>query len=1114
MPRSPSAQMLAAYLREMQTLRAVATPEISYYPALQELLLNRIGEELRPKVKSIPHPSKTGEGLPDFGLCTTAQLKRLRGAKTAEKPDRGAIEVKPLSDNLDDLIRSEQTEKYARSCGIVLACNYREFALVELQNGKIEIIARCQIAASEKDFWQKTEHPQKTGDECGGAVCEFLRRALAHNAPITRAEDVAANLASFAREALAALENNKDETALLALRSLREDLESALSMQFSGESGGHFLHSTLAQTIFYGMFSAWMKTPQARFNWRREMSSVNTPVMRALFSEITNPDRLGRLGLEKSLDGAEQMLNRVPEKESIFGEMGAAAAVFHFYEPFLAEFDPQLRKDMGVWYTPPEIVRYMVERADRVLRTELNIAEGLAADNVHVLDPCGGTGAYIAEVLRRIHKTCKERGDGANAARLVKEAAQKRIIGFEILSASYVIAHWQIGALLAELGAPLEGEERSAVYLTNSLTDWTPSEQPHLNLPGLEEERDAANKIKQEKPILVILGNPPYNAYAGTSPQEEKGIVDPYKKGLQEWGVNAGHLNDLYVRFFRMAENRITKTGRGIVSFISNYSYTEEPAFVVMRQSLLKSFDKFWIENMHGDRNKSERAPDGNSSNTIFSMRGVSPGIRQGVVVALALKTSDSKSAAKVQYRNDIDAANAEERRAQLLASLDARNFDSQYEIAKPQKWNKLSFRPLETTDNFLDWTDMSSLCAFNSNGAKEGRGGAMIDSDKNALVERMRDYFNSGITWEDYLKTENGLTKDTHNFNAKKMREIMLIKGFKKENITHCTMRPLDDSYCYYPHTPKMWNAARPELYKQFKSGNSFIVSRSKNNNSPEGAPVFFTNLFGNRSAMSDPRYIPFHVYSEDDKTKEKIKTANLSGAARAYLAKLKFPNPDTDSATAEILWLHALAVCYSPQYQTENADGLKIGWPRIPLPQNAETLKQSAALGKKIRDLLDMQTPLNWQTPQGKKLATLAVLSDASDLSAADWWGYKDGKGKTYPGKGKIEPMPQPPEYAEFAQKLGAPQSVKLNKTASWEPVPERAWQYRIGGFQPAKKWLSYRAKKVLGRDLHPEKEIRIFPDIIRRLSALILLEEDLDENYKAAKEYAATKGARKGK
>ena len=241
---------------------------------------------------------------------------------------------------------------------------------------------------------------------------------------------------------------------------------------------------------------------------------------------------------------------------------------------------PQLRKDLGVWYTPDEVVRYMVARVDCVLREELGVTDGLADESVWVLDPCCGTGTYLVEVLRRIDFTLQAKGADALTRQDVKRAAMKRIVGFEILPAPFVIAHLQLGLLLAELGVPLShmhGEhERAAVYLTNALTGWKNHEAPTADGVGgrrvhpaqllfeFEEERDAAAKVKREAPILVVLGNPPYNGYAGVAADEEADLVEPYKRGLRsEWGITKNYLDDLYVRFFRLAERSITASPRG-----------------------------------------------------------------------------------------------------------------------------------------------------------------------------------------------------------------------------------------------------------------------------------------------------------------------------------------------------------------------------------------------------------------------------------------------------------------------------------------------------------------------------------------------------------------------
>ena len=327
----------------------------------------------------------------------------------------------------------------------------------------------------------------------------------------------------------------------------------------------------------------------AQFDWRTAVWHLRAPVLRALFQQLSDPGRLQPLGLVEVLDWTAAALNRV-DRAVFFARFTEGEAVPYFYEPFLEAFDPELRKELGVWYTPPEVVRYMVARVDQAVRDDLGIADGLAAENVYVLDPCCGTGAYLAEVLRRIAANLARRGLGALAGARVKQAAVGRVFGFEIMPAPFVVAHLQIGLTLQDLDAPLadDGTERAGVFLTNALTGWEPRTTKPLPFPELEEERDRADQVKQETPILVILGNPPHNGFAGMAVDEERDLSDAYRTTRRVRRPEGQGLNDLYVRFFRMAERRIAeKTGRGVVCFISNYSWLDKPSFTGMRERYL-----------------------------------------------------------------------------------------------------------------------------------------------------------------------------------------------------------------------------------------------------------------------------------------------------------------------------------------------------------------------------------------------------------------------------------------------------------------------------------------------------------------------------------------------
>ncbi len=302
---------------------------------------------------------------------------------------------------------------------------------------------------------------------------------MLYQAALATPRDLAWFLASYAREAKFRIETGE----LPALTGIRAALEEALGLKFEGKRGDHFFRSTLIQTLFYGIFSAWVlwskkhlpTDKKARFEWRMSAQHLACPILRKLFYEVAEPGQLETMNLPEVLDWAGAALNRV-DRAAFFANFEEGHAVQYFYEPFLEAFDPELRKDLGVWYTPIEVVKYMVARVDAELRNTLGVADGLADPNVYILDPCCGTGAYLVEVLRKIAETLGEKGADDLAGQDLKKAALERVFGFEILPAPFVVAHLQLGLLLQSLGASLSEakHERARVFLTNALTGWEP----------------------------------------------------------------------------------------------------------------------------------------------------------------------------------------------------------------------------------------------------------------------------------------------------------------------------------------------------------------------------------------------------------------------------------------------------------------------------------------------------------------------------------------------------------------------------------------------------------------------------------------------------------------
>ncbi len=1097
---------LETYLTNLAEIRSsgATVKETSAYGPLANLL-NAIGDTLKPKVRCLIQLKNSGAGMPDGGFFTPDQLKNkdedapLLGHP---QPARGVIEVKSTKEEIDDIVKSKQVKDYLSYYGQVLVTNYRDFVLLQRSpSGGVLELESFRLAENEATFWATTAHPHKAAAVLGERLSEYLKRILLYAAPLNNPRDVAFFLASYARDARARVEIAGDLPALTAVRTA---LEEALGMRFEAEKGEHFFRSTLVQTLFYGVFSAWVLWHKEkplrtdRFEWKMAAWTLHVPMIKALFDQIATPSQLGPLGLVEMLDWTEAALNRV-DRTAFYKNFVEDHAVQYFYEPFLEAFDPELRKELGVWYTPPEIVEYMVARVDTALREELEIPDGLADPRVFVLDPCCGTGAYLVEVLKRIETTLKNnKGEDALANEEIKQAAMKRVFGFEILPAPFVVAHLQMGLLLQNLSVPLNDakNERAGIFLTNALTGWDfIGQNPQLqNWPELEAERAGAGKIKQEKPILVIIGNPPYNAYAGISPEEEQGLVEPYKSGLiSKWGIKKFNMDELYVRFFRLAERRIAeKTGKGIVCYVSNFSYLGDPSFVVMRERFLKEFDALWFDCLNGDsRETGKLTPDGKPDPSVFSTEYNREGIRVGTAIGLMVRRPVREKKPQLLYRQFWGV----NKRAELLESLNADKFDAQYEKIKPKEDNRLSFFPSNVNADYLSWPTLVELCAeAPSNGLMEKRAGALIDIDRTALESRLQKYYDSEVDWQLLKALGTGLTTNAARFDAKKAREkIIGAENYQATHLKRYALRPMDTRWCYYSSERPLWNEPRPTLWAQNWDGNTFLMSRPAGVANPEGYPLCYTPLLGDNDFLRGHAYyfpLRLRAVGKSKSKKEEgdgdalgsilreatpikkdlIKTtANLSFAARAYLTNVGLKNPDADEETATLLWVHALAIAYSPLYLATNADGIREKWPRIPLPSSKAALEASAKLGRQVAALLNSESSLPG-VDTGKirselvQIAAIARLSGkALDLSLTTGWGHVTRDGVTMPGKGKL--VERADSDNAFPAILGNKvYDIYLNETACWQNVPEKVWEYTIGGYQVIKKWLSYRGNKSL--------------------------------------------------
>ncbi len=1139
---------LETYLQELAQIRSSGAnvKELSFYPALKELL-DAAGNELKPKVRAVTNLRNQGAGMPDGGLFTVSQFRGGADLETlgGQIPERGAIEVKSPREDAESVANGEQVTGYLDRYGLVLVTNLRDFILLQKTSGVSQIVERYTLAGNESAFWQMTRSPRQSADLHNERLVEFLKRAMLYRAELSEPKDLAWFLASYARDAHARVDAAGD---LPALATLRQAMQQALNMEFASEKGEHFFRSTLVQTLFYGVFSAWVlwhhenPAPGARFDWRTATYLLKVPVIQSLFHQLSDPSKLKALGVTDYLDLTGETLNRV-NRAAFFAKFERGQAVQYFYEPFLEAYDPELRKELGVWYTPREIVDYMVARVDTVLRQELGLPDGLADPQVYVLDPCCGTGAYPLAVLARIAQTLREKGEDALLGYELKRAATERVFGFELLPAPFVIAHLQAGLFLQQHGAPLGEDERASVYLTNALTGWEPPKGPKQRflMPELEQERDAAERVKRETPILVILGNPPYNAFAGVAESdEEKDLIKPYKEGLiDKWGIKKFNLDDLYVRFVRLAERQIVESsGRGVVCYISSFSYLGDPSFVVLRERLQNGFDKFWFDCLNGDsRETGKTTPEGLPDPSVFSTESNKEGIRVGTAIGLMVRRGKNEETT-VKFRHFWGV----NKRADLLESLNAPNFEAAYQPANPSEQNRYSFRPLDIEAHYLEWPKVVDLCKEHPfNGPIERRAMALISVERESLAFRIKAYFNRNISDDEIKNIYPSLMMTGNRIVGPEARKKLLNETkFNESKIVRYPFKPFDIRWCYLDNIRPIFSEASPRLLAQRIDGNAFFITRDVADKSAEGAPFFFSKLVCDYDCISGhARHFPLIIAptasnqsaSQMSMLFPEKPVANLSDAARAYLASLDISDPDTAQLenglhAYEIIWLHALAIGYAPAYLNENKDGIQNDWPRIPLPASRAALVESAALGKIIAGLLDTETPLDvslravnafltarqsavkQEIASGlSPLAMTAVLrrSDnaqinpqAGDLAIEAGWGSFGKANVVMPGKGTIE------TFRVSEDPKGLAYNVYLNENVYWENIPVQVWEYTIGGYQVIKKWLSYREKKILGRDISVE-EAREVTGMARRIAALLALEAQLDENYRRVKDGA---------
>ena len=822
-----------------------------------------------------------------------------------------------------------------------------------------------------------------------------------------------------------------------------------------------------AQTVTYGLFAARTRADDT-FTRRNAVEFIPSTI--GILKDVFEFISYGQLpeNIRWIVDDIAEILNAADINQILdryYDECKGKDPIIHFYETFLAEYNPNLREQRGVYYTPEPVVKYIVRSVHNILKTDFGKPLGLADSSVTVLDPAAGTLTFIAEAMRIAVNEYKTSFGSGGVKDLIKDHLLNHFFAFELMMAPYSIGHLKMGFILDEFGYELSDDERFKLYLTNTL-EMEDLEQTELpGMASLSEESKAAGKVKKDEKVLVIIGNPPYS---GISKNMGDWIVDKiedykYVDG-EHFGERKHWLHDDYVKFIRFAQYKIDQNGSGVVGYITNHSYLDNPTFRGMRQSLMKSFDEIYVLDLHGNSLKKETAPDGTKDENVFD-------IRTGVAVNFSI--SKNKSRSKV-FRSDCYSL----RSFKYEWLEENKKHTTDWEEINPQSpFYFFKKQDYDLSAKFKKYIRLDNLFPINVTGIVSARDGFVIDFDKDQLMRRIQQFRNLKIP-DSTIKEAYSL-KDTRGWKLKKEREYLSNEEDWKEYFTKIHYRPFDRRWIYYHKHMVDWG--REEYMNHLLAGEnlSLCYMRQVSLNEDYSHFLISKEMVDNRTFSSSKGIIqqaPLYLY-----TKVENKTANSRKKGGGTMMMLfeegeeyteRRPNINKEfyallenvygqRPTPEQILYYTYAVLYAPSYRQTYAEFLKSDFPRVPFTKDVELFSDLAKLGEELTNLHLMK-------------------SEKLHDSIAKF----QGEGDNVIAKSKKVGRNYVPDE----------ERVYINKEMQYfEGIPEEVWEYQIGGYQVLDKWLYDRRERRLSND-----EIQHYCRVVTALHHTIELQKEIDEFY----------------
>lgn len=1048
-----------------------------------EVLINK----LSPNVNVTNEPSKVTDcGNPDF-LISKKHIPI------------GFIEAKDIGKNLGSKQYNEQFNRYKAALDNLVITDYLHFQF--FVSG--ELVNEIKIAEVSGKSIKKIEENFERFAELLKDFCLFVGQT------IKSAQKLATLMAGKARllentlfNAVTSDEDNDSNT------DLREQYQTFKSVLIHDLTPSDFA-DIYAQTLAYGMFAARLHDDTLDTFSRQEAAELiprTNPFLRRLFDYVAGANIDERI--KPTVDNLAEVFRATDVAEMLknFGKTTQTQdPIIHFYETFLAEYNPKLRKQRGVWYTPEPVVQFIVRAVDDVLKSEFGLADGIAdtskveiekqtqirdsrtktgfktikelVHKVQILDPATGSSTFLAAIIQHIFHTQFENMGGIWSS-YVEEDLIPRLHGFELLMASYAMAHLKLDMLLTETGYEPINPRRLQVYLTNSLEEHHP-DTGTLFAGWLSAEANEANAIKRDAPVMVVIGNPPYSGISANNNEWIASLIEDYKYVDGEHFNERKHwLNDDYVKFIRYGQHFIERNGEGVLAYINPHGFLDNPTFRGMRWNLLTTFDEIYTLNLHGNSNTQVKAPDGSKDENVFD-------IMQGVSINIFVKKKGGKPSNLANvYRADLYGT-----RSFKYDYLSKNNLsDIDFELINPTHPNYYfnSKFSEESTSSYNDGFQINELFKTYSTGVQTSRDDLAVSFDLKEAEDKIQ--FFTSIENTDEEVRSHFFKQTSRKYPAGDTRDWKLANNrvlARSKDLNNCVrnyaFRPFDNRKVIFDDSILSWS--RYDVSKHLLQDNiALITARSSKNKCDH----FYVSRFisdvkcGERTTGSI--FCPLYTYEEEQiklehtdlGVKSSLRIPNLKKSIIEVISEkiaINFTNEKSDVedtfAPIDILD-YIYAVLYSPTYRETYKEFLKVDFPRVPYPKDAEQFWQLVELGGQLRQVHLLESP---------KLAEKAKAL-----------------GISYPKGGNNEvtrKMTKSSIGFEPSEDDDATGKVWINDEQYFDNVPLVAWEFYIGGYQPAQKWLKDRNGRTLNMS-----DIKHYMNVIAALSLTNELMQKIDE------------------